>query len=219
MAVLAALIVFVGFARTYYLKAFFGSPALPVLLHVHGLVMTSWFGLLVIQTTLVAARRTDIHRRLGVAGGVLAALVVALGITAAIVAVRAGHAPAGGSPFAFLAIPFGDMFVFTVLIAAGFYFRRRPEIHKRLMLIATIAILPAGLARWPVAFIAHQPIRFFTVVDLILIACVAYDYAKTRRLNPAYLWGGLLLIASHPLRIALSTTPAWTTFARWITGM
>jgi len=219
VAVMAAIVIFVGFARTYYLKEFFGTPSLPLLLHVHGLVMTCWMVLLMVQTTLVATHRTSVHRRLGVAGGVLAVAVVALGTAVAIYAARNAHAPTGIPPLAFLAVPFGDVVVFSALVGAGFYFRRRPELHKRLMLVATIAILPPGIARWPVPWNVHTPLIFFGVADLILIGCVIYDYVKTRRLNPAYLWGGLLLIASHPLRLMLAGTAAWITFAHWITGV
>jgi uncharacterized membrane protein len=219
MAALAAVVVFVGFARTYYLKEFFGSPPLPLLLHVHGFVMSCWIGLLLVQTTLIAAHRTHLHRRVGIAGGVLAIAVAATGVAAAIRSVRLGRAPAGGSPSAFLAIPLGDIFVFSVLVAAALYFRRRPELHKRLMLIGTIAILPAAIARWPWPLIAHQPPRFFLVTDLLLIGCIAYDCARTRRLSPAYLWAGLLLIASHPLRLMFAGSAAWTAFAHWITGV
>jgi len=216
---MAAIVIFVGFARSYYLKEFFGAPSLPLLLHVHGLVMSCWMVLLMVQTTLVATHRTSVHRRLGVAGGVLAGAVVALGTAVAIYAARNAHAPTGIPPLAFLVIPFGDLFVFSTLVGAGFYFRRCPELHKRLMLVATIAILPPGIARWPVPWNVHTPLIFFGVADLILIGCVIYDYVKTRRLNAAYLWGGLLLIASHPLRLMLAGTAAWMTFAHWITGV
>src|SRR3979411_3033529 len=80
-AVLMPLIVLAGFARTYYLKSFFGSPPLPgLLVQIHGLVMTSWVVLFIAQVTLVARRRTRTHQRLGVLGAVLAALIVFVGI-------------------------------------------------------------------------------------------------------------------------------------------
>jgi hypothetical protein len=73
-----------GFARTYYLKFAFGTPALPWLLHVHGALMTSWFALFFVQVNLIAARRVVLHRRLGVAGAVLAGLIVVVGIAVAL---------------------------------------------------------------------------------------------------------------------------------------
>ncbi len=219
VAVLAAIAAFVGFARTYYLKELFGTRPLPVLVHIHGLVMTCWLVLLIAQTVLVVRHRTDIHRRLGVFGGVLASMIVVIGTAVAIHAVRAGHAPPRMSPLSFLIIPLGDITLFGIFVAAALYYRRRPELHKRCMIVATIAILPAALARWPWPLIAHQPLHFFAATDVLLIGIIAFDYARTRRLSPAYLWAGLVLIASHPLRLMLADTKAWQTFAHWITGI
>lgn len=81
VAVAAALIVFAGFARTYYLKGLFGTRSLPLLLHIHGSVMTLWFVLFLLQVRLVAAHRTDLHRRLGILGAFWALLVVVVGTT------------------------------------------------------------------------------------------------------------------------------------------
>jgi hypothetical protein len=118
--------VFAGFARTYYLKDLFGKPPLPPLLHLHGALFTSWLVLLFSQVTLVAARRTEIHRRLGAAGGVLAALMIVVGTITAIHAARHGVTPPGGPPpLVFLVIPLGDILMFSILVAAGFYYRRQ----------------------------------------------------------------------------------------------
>lgn len=212
--------VVVGFARTYYLKEIFHTPSLPLLLHIHGFVMTCWLALLVTQTALVARDRVDIHRRLGVFGGALAGAIVAIGVAVSIYSVRTHRPPPQGMTLlGFLTIPLGDIAVFVTLVAAGLYYRRRPELHKRLMIVATIGITPAGIARWPWAFVHRQPAHFFAVTDLFLLAVIAFDYARTRRLSPAYLWGGLLLIASHPLRLMLANTSVWLIFAHWITGV
>lgn len=219
VSVLAGVAAFVGFARTYYLKEIFGTRPLPLLVHVHGLVMTCWLALLIAQSLLVARHRTDIHRRLGIFGGVLAAMIVVVGVAVAIHAVRSGHVNPRMSPLSFLVIPLGDIALFAMLVAAALYHRRRPELHKRLMIVATVAIMPAAIARWPWPLIARQPLRFFAATDLLLIGVIAFDYARTRRLSPAYLWAGLLLIASHPLRLMLANTQTWQTFAGWITGI
>jgi hypothetical protein len=219
MAVVAALIVFAGFSRTYYLKYLFANLPLTPLVHLHGFLFTGWIVLLVSQVTLVAADRTDIHRRLGVAGAVLAGLMIIVGPLTAISAAKQGHAPPGAPPaLVFLSIPLFDILVFAILIAAGFYFRRQPQTHKRLMLLATLGILPAAIARLPFAFIrANGPPAFFGVTDLILLSCIAYDSIANRRLHPAFLWGGLLVIISHPLRLVIGGTSAWLAFAEWLT--
>ena len=220
MAFVAAAIVFAGFAPTYFLRTLSGLPPLAPLLHLHGFLFTSWIVLLITQVTLVAARRTDIHRRLGVAGGVLAALMVVVGAFTALNAARHGvDATGAGAPLKFLVIPLFDMLMFSVFVAAAFYYRKRSDVHKRLMLLATLVLLPAAIARLPFAFIfANGALGFFGLADLLLIICVIYDSIAHRRLHPAFLWGGLALIASQPLRLALAGTGAWLAFARWLTG-
>src|SRR3977135_4488019 len=79
MSIAVVIIVLAGFGPTYYLRPYFTPAPLIPLLHLHGLVFTSWILLFVIQTTLVAARRTDIHRRLGILGGVIAILMILVG--------------------------------------------------------------------------------------------------------------------------------------------
>jgi hypothetical protein len=218
MAVAAVATVFAGFAKTYYLKSYFGGAALSPLLHVHGVVFTSWLALFFTQTVLVAAHRIDIHRRLGIAGGVLAALVAAVGIVTAVVRAKQGAAPPGFPPLAFLAIPLGDMLVFTSLVGGGFYFRRRAETHKRLMLLATIGILPAAISRLPFELLKAGPPAFFGLTDLFVVACVVYDLAARGRVHPATAWGGLVVVASQPLRLMVSSTRGWLAVASWLTG-
>jgi hypothetical protein len=219
LAVVAAAIVFAGFARTYYLRDLFGTPPLSALVHLHGALFTSWLVLLLSQVTLVAAKRTHIHRRLGVAGGVLAAFMIVVGAITAIHAARRGVTPPGGPPpLVFLIIPLGDILMFSILVAAGLYYRRQSETHKRLMLLATIAILAPAIARLPFAFVqANGPLAFFGLTDLVLLACIFYDIVSGRRLHSAYLWGGLPLVASQPLRLAVGGTGAWLAFAHWLT--
>ena len=150
MAIAAALVVFAGFAPTYYLKAAFGAPELSPLLHAHGLIFTSWIVLFVVQTRLIAGRRTPLHRRLGVLGGLLAVAMLIVGTMAAIASARRGFTPPGGPPpLTFLIIPLGDLFVFSVLVGAALYFRRQSQTHKRLMLLATLALLTPAIARLP----------------------------------------------------------------------
>jgi len=88
----ACIVVFVGFAKTYYLKTLSGAPELPALRHIHGLIMTLWFGLLVVQARLVATRRVSLHRRLGAFGGLLAGLVLVVDVMTAIDGARRGSA-------------------------------------------------------------------------------------------------------------------------------
>lgn len=213
----ALLIVFAGFARTYYLKFAFGTPPLTLLQQVHGLVMSSWFVLFLVQVRLVAGGRTDLHRRLGIVGALLAAAVLVVGTTTAIVGARLGHSP-GPPPLLFLTVPLGDMTVFATLVGAGLWFRRRSDIHKRLMLLSCVGILTAAIARIQIPpFHAAGIPAFFLTTFVLVIACVAYDTIRNHRLHPAFGWGALLIMLSWPARLALSGTAAWLSFATWIT--
>lgn len=218
-AIALALTCFAGFAPSYYLKAHFAAgPELTVLLHLHGLAFTLWIALLVTQTTLIATRRVRLHKQLGVAGGVLAVLMMVLGAAVAITRARQGvlGQGTGAPPLVFLAIPFATLVVFPALIGAALYFRKRVDVHKRLILLGTTEIVTAAVARLP--FVAGNPLAFFGVADLFVLAIAIHDIRTRRQLHPATLWGGLLLIASQPLRLWIAGTPAWMDFARWLTA-
>ena len=216
MALSMAVTVFVGFAATFYLRA--GTlPALSPLLVVHGTLFTSWILIFIVQTSLIAARRADLHRRVGIGAALVAAAMVVIGVAAAVDALRRGAIPLPGiDPRMFFAIPIGDMIVFPILVGAGLLNRANSETHKRLMLLATISLLTAAIARWPIPLLQHgAPLSFFGVTDLFVVAAIVYDFVSRRRVHPAYLWGGLLLIASQPLRLVIAGTPIWLAFASW----
>ena len=223
MAVVMALTVFVGFAPTYYLRAYFGgmtvtgATSLSPLAHLHGALFTGWVVLFIVQTALVANHRVALHQRLGVAGAVLATVMTAVGITTAVKAAARGAAPPGADPLAFLAIPMGDMVVFPIFVAAALWMRRKKESHKRLMLLAYISIIVAAVARLP-GVLPLGPLGFFGLAFVFLLVAVFYDLISRRRVHPAYIWGGALLVASVPLRLMVSGTEAWQAMARFLVG-
>lgn len=216
MALVCAAAVITGFAPTYYLKGAFGGRPLSPLLHVHGLIFTSWIVLFVVQTTLVASHRTDIHRRLGLAGGIIAVLMVVVGFLAAVDSARRGFSPVGAPPpLVFLAIPVFMVVVFAALVGAALYYRRQSATHKRLMLLATISIITPAIARIPL-FSGGPPV-FFGITDLLIIACLVYDKVANGRVHRAFALGALFVILSQPLRILIGFSGPWQTFAAWLT--
>jgi hypothetical protein len=220
-AIVIPLIVLAGFARTYYLKGYFATPPLPnLIVQVHGIIMTAWVVLFIVQVTLVAKRRTKLHQRLGILGAGLAALVFIVGIVTAVYAAARfvndpSLVPLGAPPpLPFLIIPIGDMVIFAILITTALYYRKRLDIHKRLMLLAAINLLTPAIARIPLGLIVNGgPLAFFGLTDLVLLGFVAFDTIRHRRLHPAFLWGGLFLILMQPLRLVLAPTDAWISFA------
>ena len=203
--------VFVGFSRTYYLKGLYGTPALPTLFHVHGVLFTAWMLLLAVQTGLVARRRTDLHRRLGLAGGVLAGAMTLAAMAMTMDLARRSAAAPNDIGLAFTIVPFFTVIVFPVLVGIALLYRRQPEIHKRLMLIATLELVTAGVARIPGA--GSMPL-FFVLTDVGLVAILAYDLVTRGRPHSATVWGGLFLIATQVVRTTAGATAAWVAFAR-----
>ena len=183
---------------------------------------TAWILLFLVQSCLVSARRTDLHRRLGVFAGLLVVPMLVSGVTVALAWARQESSVAVGalareSRLVVMVIPLASVLLFASLAGIGLYMRRRSDVHKRLMLLATIALLPPALGRIPI-LAANGPAAFFGVTLLFVLSIVLYDYRTWRRVHPASLWGGLCLAASFPGRIALANTDAWQTFARWLTS-
>jgi uncharacterized membrane protein YozB (DUF420 family) len=218
VASVAALIIFAGFAQSFYLKPFFAGPALSPLLWAHGLLMSLWYVLLLVQLRLVASGRTSVHRRLGIFGALLAVLILVVGIATAIDAGRRGVRPVPGvTPLMFMAVPLADLLVFGVLVGVALVKRQRSATHKRLMLLASLAILPPAIARLPSDTIAQGGLPvIFGLMLLIMLVCIAIDTVRNRRLHPAFGWGGALVVLSVPARIALAGTDGWNRFAGWL---
>jgi hypothetical protein len=215
MAAAIAAIVLVGFAPTYYLRPRFTTGSLPLYVHVHGLLFTAWIALLLVQTTLVARGRISWHRALGVAGAMLAALVIATGATTGIFTARREAAFDLEGARAFLTIPLSSMLVFSGLVSAAIVLRERPQAHKRLMLLATISVLDAPIARWPGA---PGSSGVTALVGLVICAGILYDIASRGRVHAVYLWGGPLVVGSQILRGPVGRSGAWQAVAALLIG-
>jgi hypothetical protein len=218
VALAAAVIIFAGFARTFYLRSISGAPPLSALLLVHGIVMTTWIVLFFAQVRLVVVKRAALHRRLGVFGLVVAVLVLCVGVAATVDAGRRGVSPAAGvPPLTFMAIPLFDLPVFAVLVGVALWKRHRPDIHKRLMLLATLGLLTPGIARIPLGIIQQGgPPVFFGLSFLLVAGCIAIDTMRSRRVHPAFMWGAALMVFMLPVRLLISETAVWARFARWL---
>ncbi len=223
MALAMLVTVLVGFARSFFLRPLFPTwPAPPEkIFYVHGAFFTAWVVLLVAQASLVAAGRTDLHRKLGRWGVVLAVCMVVLGVLGALTAARrpTGFVGIPAPPLQFLVVPLFDMVMFGSFVGLAIAKRGDPQSHKRWMLLASINLLTAAIARWPGVIAAGTPPLFFGLTDLFLVPIVIWDLVSRGRLHPATLWGGLLIIGSQPLRLVVSGTTAWLEFARWATGL
>jgi FtsH-binding integral membrane protein len=217
MALLLLATVFVGFAPTYYLAGVFHAPLPSLIIHLHGAAFSCWILLLITQTSLVSAGRVDIHRRLGIAGFVLACLMVVLGVSAATDSLIRNGGPAGRDAQAFYIVPLTDMVVFAALIFFAFRARSNSAVHKRLILIATIGLSVAAIARWPMVHRTPGKAALFSYIFLLLI--VAYDLWSTHKVHRATIWAGAFLIVVQQIRPLIGHTAAWHGFASWVQSL
>lgn len=189
-----------------------------VLVRLHGLVMFAWVGLFLTQVALIVCHRPAWHRRLGVIGMGVAVLVVGLGVPTAITASRLGgdHLPPGVPPPAFMAAALTNLAAFALIAGSGLALRRRPDFHKRLMLLSNFPPLFAALVRL-VGFL-HLGIGATPLRNLLLLAFVGVDTVRTRRLHPALVAGGACLVAADAVASALAGTTVWAGIVRALTA-
>jgi len=208
IAVLAT--VFSGFG--FSIQSRLASGPLPVRAVVHGTLFLSWVVLFAVQIGLVATGRIRVHRALGVGASVVALVMILSAPPLAIEAARNGTLP--GNPLEFLLVMFVDLLLFGAFVGAAIFYRRRPDVHKRLMVLGMVSLLAPAISRWPIA-IRHVAI-IPAVLLLFLLATPAFDYLARRRQHPATVWGGLALMVSVPIRFAIAHTAAWHAVASWL---
>lgn len=197
----------------------------PLIVHFHALVFVGWLLLLTTQVLLVRAHRTDLHRRLGITGAILASVMVIIGPATALV-MHALTFGKSGKPPAFLAVQFTDMLAFALLIGAALTWRGNSSVHKRLILMGTIYISDAGFSRWlnlPLsAVLGHgfwpQLAAQYLPSDLLVLAIGLYDTLTRGRLLPAYVGAAASMAALQVLAMALVFSSWWPPLANHLVG-
>jgi uncharacterized membrane protein YozB (DUF420 family) len=221
MSLLLTGIVFVGFAPSFYLAPYFERPPVPFFAIVHGVIFSAWMLMFVAQSWLIASRNVTLHRSLGIAGAALAGLMLIAAYFASIYSVQRGFTPFPDllPPIAFSIVSLSAVPVFGGLVGAALLVRKRDTAsHKRLMLLATIAITEAAIARWPIPVMRTGPNAAAIAVELIVFGVILYDTLANRRLHPAMLWGGIVIVASHVLRPVVGQSAAWESFVKFLIG-
>jgi hypothetical protein len=222
MAIAILISVLLGFSRSFFLRPLFPAHPSPAegIFYVHGALFTLWIFVFVAQVSLISQRRVDLHRKIGPFAAVLVAAMVVFGVMGALTAAgRPGgflKIPIPGLQF--LAVPIFDMIVFPAFIVMAFVQRHKPQSHKRWMLLATLNLITAAIARWPIVD-SLGPLAYFGITDLFIVALAIWDFRSSGKLHRVTLWGGLLMILSQPLRLIVSGTTAWLAFAQWATDL
>jgi hypothetical protein len=212
VASIAFAIAFIGFAPTYFLKGLFDTPELEPLVHVHAALFTAWPVLLLAQITLVRSGNVQLHRTMGTAAIGLVTLMVITGFL-----VVMGKPRPTVEARAFIFTPLLGLILFAAYFAAAIRLRRNFAAHKRLLLLATLFIVPAGMIR--ILRFSGGDTRYYELASyaLVLLPLVIYDLVRLRRIHPATAWGGAILVLRHPLHAALAYTDEWQAIAAWLT--
>lgn len=210
-ALLIVAIVLAGFAPSFADMA--GGAPRPWIFHLHGVVYLGWLALLVGQAMLAARGRIGLHRKIGAFGVGYGVLVWVIGLImtfyAPTVHLRGGEWDMETAT-TFLALPLGDMVLFGGFFAAAVGYRHKPDIHKRLILLASVAIMFAGAYR--LSYAVSMPVQLFLWYSPILAGMV-YDRIKIGRVHGVY-WIGGVAMAVALARIPFSETELWQSFGR-----
>ena len=214
MAILMCICVFIGFSPTYFQAGMMRAPLPSPILHIHGAVFTLWMLLFVVQAALISARRVQWHRSLGIVAFCLPPIMIVLGVIAAIDALHRGVQIGPLDPSVSSAIPLIGIVGFTIVIYASWRARRRPDAHKRLILIATISLVAAAFGRFPWSRIGLPPAAgAITGTAILLLILVLYELITLRRVHRSTMWAAPVVLASIALAVPIGMTPAWHAFA------
>ncbi|HKU91522.1 MAG TPA: hypothetical protein VJP84_17145 [Steroidobacteraceae bacterium] len=219
IALALALFVIIGFLRNYYFRFLTDLPPMVTVVHLHAIVFTGWLVLFVVQTRLIAAHRVAIHMRLGLAGLVLAACIVVLGVatafhTAAVSRIR----PSGLTPAQFAVVPLVSITLFAIFVGLGAALRRRAGAHKRFMVLAMIAVLGPPVGRLLLLFdiTAAAPLVQPLVTATFVSWCLIHDWRHHRWVHPVFAIGGLVVVAAWPLRTLIARSEWWQPVGAWV---
>jgi len=210
MSLLVAAVVVAGFKRTVNDHLFHPAIPRPFLLWIHGAAFAGWVIFFICQSALVRIHKVSWHRSIGWFGAGLATVMVPLGVATAIVMARFDTVQLHqneSDAYAFLSVPFYDMIAFGVLIALAIYWRTKPELHRRLIFIATCGLTDAGFGRFDYIFNNNL---FFACLDLVIVLGVARDLLVDRRVHTVYLYALPVLIVGQNLSIYMwRGNPSW----------
>lgn len=230
MALACVAVAFLGFAPTYWVPMASGKLAPMPVVHFHGLLFFAWTLYFAFQSWLAASGQIARHRTIGMIGVSLATAMTIFGFLVAVnVMKRSAALGLTDEGIAFAIVPLSGIAFFAVVFTLAIANVRRPEIHKRLMLLAGISLLDAAVARWFLTFLAPPgplgpppvPVTIAPalVAYLLLVAAIVFDWRTRGRPHPVYVYGGITLVAVKLLNWPISTTPLWHSFAGGILAL
>lgn len=233
MSLVIATVVVYGFSQTVKEKVFHPAISRPFILYVHAAVFSGWVLFFILQSALVRTRRTRWHRQIGWAGAGLGAAMLVLGVETAIIMGRFNivhfHPRYPEGP---LLISFFDITAFSIPLALAVYWRKNPELHRRMQLMATCALTAAAFGRFPRLFLTTGAnhgtaargfliwVALYAGVDLLILIAMLRDLVINRRIHPAYLYGlpTFVLCQAGMLYTLMHRSAWWLKTARFFLG-
>jgi hypothetical protein len=224
MAWAGALIAATGFSRRYFLPLAAGTFEAPAIVHLHGLITFTWVAFLILQTTLIANGRIAFHRSLGMAGIALGTLLVFAASQVAILQLARELKGDGPSPREFAATLLSLPLMVAGLLAFGIANVTRPEVHKRLMMLASFVVLAPALAR--IIQLIDTSLSRLTRNDLaglasdaLILVAIGHDTRARGKPHPAYLIGGVGILLVQIATLAVRSTTVWIGFTSWLADL
>lgn len=224
IATVLAFIIFLAFARTYWIPLAEGSSGVHSAIHVHAMLYFAWTALFFTQALLAARGHIALHQRLGLFGIALAGAMVLSGLLAAVVTMNGAlGTPREPIVRANTALSLGAMLMFSTFMGLAVVNLAKPNRHKRFIVLAMFSILQAAIARiiMLVPSINH-PLRTLLgaiAVDVLLLMVIALDARKHGRIHPVYVGGLVFLLIVQIVRRAVLNTPQWIEFTNWMAGL
>jgi hypothetical protein len=220
MAALLAGVMFAGFAPSYYLHGnapldigtYLDRPPQPIrgLFLLHGAAFSTWFALQLIQSLLIAGKKLAWHKWLGQFAMIVAPLMVLLGVLVALYSARHGFHGETRPPVESAAFPLSLVMWFSGFVTAGLWLRKKPEAHKRLMLLASIAIIAPAVGRIEILPYPDWLPDWWNWAIPFVLPLIGWDLARLKRFHPATLIGVPTLVAMFPVQYWVRSTPWWT---------
>jgi hypothetical protein len=218
MSLLMAAVVIYGFSRTVGPRLIHPSSPPPVVLYVHAILFAGWLAFFIVQSAIIRTRNVKVHRQLGWFGLGLAVAMLFVGTATAITMTRLRIREGVTDAAAFMAVAFFDIIAFSVAFGLAFYWRKRPEFHRRLMLMATCALTAAAFGRFPHSLVPEN--WFYAGTDVLLLLGVVRDLVVTKRVHSVYLYGLPLLMLGQIATIYtyVKSLPQWLKIVHALLG-
>jgi hypothetical protein len=217
MSLLIAVTVVYGFSHTVDKNLIHPVVPRPFLLYIHGAVFSGWVIFYIFQSALVRTHNVALHRRIGWFGVALGVAISVLGISTAVTMARFNTLQLHQTDAApSLMIPLFDITVFSISFALGIYWRKKPEFHRRLLLIASCALTAAGFGRFPPHLL--PPVVFYAGVDVLILLGVARDLIVNKRVHQVYLYAlpAIILGQTVVMYTVTKELPYWLKIANAI---